>query len=1258
MRIVSANITGSVIVNGVDVTDALTSTSQNSGSISQKLDSLQSSTSSLNSFTSSINTTIKNYINSETVISGSAQVLITGTTGYSTFSSSISTSIGSLSSSVATTTSNLSSSIGSLSGSVATTTSNLSSSVGSLSGSLATTTSNLSSSVGSLSSSVATTTLNLSSSVSSSIGSLSGSVATTTSELSTTIGNLSSSVATTTSNLSSSIGSLSSSVATTTSGLSSSIGSLSSSVATTTSGLAGRITTIEGNYATTGSNRFIGTQTITGSLFISQNLIVQGSSSLENITASAVNIGSNIVNLNTANPAIRFAGLSIFDSGSIGGSGSFLYDSVQDEFIFVHRGDNANITSSVVLMGPQTYNNVGSESYPTNNRLLKGTGNEHVGDSCIIDDGTTVCVNTTLKASGQVCGVMGTFSCVGIGTTTPFKKLTINTSGTASEGVVVSGDSSPAYIICETSGVGSTFTNDSAAGYIGTITNHPFNVRSNSQNRLTFSNAGVASFACQVCAPSLISSGTICSTGNTCFGGNSVITGCLGVGTTPTQRLTVAGNVLLNGTSTSLNFNTPTSGNGDISFDGNALTVVSNSTSACLLLSTNSTPRLQITSTGIACFACQVCTISLTTADLRYTGAGFITYDTSLSGTSNLIFRQDATERMRITCDGYVAVTGNQSLKCVPYLQGMSFGWNRSNGQGESMINWTNQGGGTSCDLTFNFRNNTTLFERMRITAAGNLGIGTDAPNYTLQVNGTSCFAGNVAIGGSYCAFALNVHGVTYGIGGSFWTQNGYGYVNAGATTTGLYPMSDNTIQLRVNNSTALTINSGGVSCFVSTVCAPGIIVGTNQENTILSSSRIHLNTCVQRFYTINHWSLANGSFSCTVVDGAATYGCAKVMPLNGSSTFFFGPYSYLTPGSYVAKFRMKVDNNSSTSRLFGLDTSRGGGQQVSPSAFCTSGCYQYINLPFTISSPSDVFEARALDYAPGITCAYLDHVLIEAAENPGQYFSKDRFNLYAGAFNTPRLTINTDGSMIFNCNGSYCSNYGYNFLCANNGTILSGAHIMGNMGAGTFCTTPLWCLNGGNGGSLRMELNWATNAYVNWTNHNNCTPFLLNWSADNFTTKHCFDYVGNARHCGIVIAKGYQGEGFSTLSAGSGTGTASFDTITRSGVGLYEVSIIANPNAGGSDYYDFWYGHVIIGRGYNGSAVTDYISWCQESPPPRTLYPSGGGNMTVTACMFYSGAEYSSISRDGSYTIRFKIGGYNSSYTGANTTIFLKLII
>jgi hypothetical protein len=46
-------------------------------------------------------------------------------------------------------------------------------------------------------------------------------------------------------------------------------------------------------------------------------------------------------------------------------------------------------------------------------------------DSCIFDNGTTICVNATLKASGQVCGIMGTFSCIGIGTNTPGSKLQV-----------------------------------------------------------------------------------------------------------------------------------------------------------------------------------------------------------------------------------------------------------------------------------------------------------------------------------------------------------------------------------------------------------------------------------------------------------------------------------------------------------------------------------------------------------------------------------------------------------------------------------------------------------------------------------------------------------------------------------------------------------------------------------------------------------------------------------------------------------------
>ena len=166
-----------------------------------------------------------------------------------------------------------------------------------------------------------------------------------------------------------------------------------------------------GSYATTGSNSFYGTQVFSGSVYIANDLVVQGSSSIQYISASSVSIGTNIIQLNTANPSVRFAGLTMIDSGSVGGSGSFLYDSLQDEFIFVHRGNGSNVTSSHFVTGPETYDNLGNELYLTCNIILKGTGKEHLVDSCIFDNGTTICIKNNLIGTGTACFIgAATFS--------------------------------------------------------------------------------------------------------------------------------------------------------------------------------------------------------------------------------------------------------------------------------------------------------------------------------------------------------------------------------------------------------------------------------------------------------------------------------------------------------------------------------------------------------------------------------------------------------------------------------------------------------------------------------------------------------------------------------------------------------------------------------------------------------------------------------------------------------------------------------
>lgn len=157
-----------------------------------------------------------------------------------------------------------------------------------------------------------------------------------------------------------------------------------------------------------------GNVTVDGNLTVS-GLVTAASQSITYISSSQLNVGTNIITVNVQNPTVQFGGLAVIDSGSSPQrSGSLLFDSINDQWIFVHQNQTSP-TSSVLLMGPQTYNNIGNETNLTNNYLLKSVNAEHVGDSQIYDNGTNV----------------------GIGTSSPVGKLTVNgyTGGTVGSAI-------------------------------------------------------------------------------------------------------------------------------------------------------------------------------------------------------------------------------------------------------------------------------------------------------------------------------------------------------------------------------------------------------------------------------------------------------------------------------------------------------------------------------------------------------------------------------------------------------------------------------------------------------------------------------------------------------------------------------------------------------------------------------------------------------------------------------------------------------
>lgn len=160
-------------------------------------------------------------------------------------------------------------------------------------------------------------------------------------------------------------------------------------------------------------------------------------SSILYFTSSQLNISNNLVTVNTAPPSVRFGGLAVIDSGSSPQqSGSILFDSTNNQWIFVHQNAGGAVTSSVFIQGPQTFNNVGNETTLTVNRVPKATGGdlgEHIGDSNITDNGTTIQLGTDTQITGSL--IVSSSMVIGSTSLGPFENtLTLGARDAVQEG--------------------------------------------------------------------------------------------------------------------------------------------------------------------------------------------------------------------------------------------------------------------------------------------------------------------------------------------------------------------------------------------------------------------------------------------------------------------------------------------------------------------------------------------------------------------------------------------------------------------------------------------------------------------------------------------------------------------------------------------------------------------------------------------------------------------------------------------------------
>ena len=531
-------------------------------------------------------------------------------------------------------------------------------------------------------------------------------------------------------NLSSSFATTSGSLSTRVTNLEVTSSVVSSSFATTSGSISSRVTIIEGQDATTGSNIFTGPQyvnqasnaisfTSTASLytdgglrvskdsFVSgtayfNNVVVYGTSSIQYITSSQVNFGTNIITVNTDTPAVRFGGLAVFDSGSTQLTGSMLWDSEKNHWIYSNPS-GSSYNSAMLMNGPRNTGSLGTEQGTTACALMMGQGGDHITSSMIYSYGNATCFYGTsyISASGDAC--FGNQICAPtnlvLGTNNNYALYFRDSAGNAKPVMATAGNTNlNFYNVCSTGNILINNAADNAA-------------------IVRIDNTGAGCFASSVQAGGFYANGSTTigipfDTGGTkayfdasCINGPALTLVSDGVGRTIRMAATTGSTY---------------TGKMDINTDEMNI-----GTNVCLpfTIYTNATLRLGISSTGIATFCCTVCaptSIITGCAAIGGTSAPNSTLDITRSSPDPFNTVQCQLSLINGGGNGGAGTQLNFNIgNAVPFIRGLVDGANSAAGAG----------------LVFGTANSAAAgTERMRISNTGCVGIGATSPQATLHI--------------------------------------------------------------------------------------------------------------------------------------------------------------------------------------------------------------------------------------------------------------------------------------------------------------------------------------------------------------------------------------------------------------------------------------------------------------------------------------------------------------------------------------------